>query len=439
MRRKESADSTKMSQHKANQNLTIEAAQPSIFKLDTDCWDNVFDLLSFENVYAFGKTCKAFQWVTGVYFQNNYGADFVNFTRHGIYIRGIRMNGLKKYAIKASFSRHTPNEELLYVGKNCKELKHVNFKFVTSNQFEIDAVRLALSNVEHLDLAYCEFDQNTWETFLECCPKLKRLKVVINRFFLLFPIRTYPTIQYLEIFANNAHNLLFKNNELTRFLENNLNIRSLAISFNLLWTNRNPILNSLISLEDLAIDLHRDINDNMINLLNNLYDRNFYKRLHLRCIRLQSPIQLFLLHKLRGLVTLYIACVKNTELPLLTGITELGINKQCGGIDIKFLAANYNQIRHLHLNIVDFTEILPFIRHSLTLKSVKIDEFNEKVLDVVKLNNERKKLQGARRVTMYVNDDVYLATKWSTPETILEFIEIRRQQSCNNLRPHSFW
>lgn len=426
-----------MSQQKVNHNQSTE--EPKYTELIDDCWSNVFDLLPLEDVHAFGQTCKAFQSLTGAYFQSDYKAVFVNFTNHGVYIRGKMMKGFDRYAIKASFSRDTPNQVMLDVGKNCKDLKHVDLNFVTSNQFEIDAVRLVLSNVERLDLTHCEFNENTWETILACCSKLKRLKVLINRHFIHFPIRTYSTVQHLEMLANNANNIFFRNNELMRFLENNPNIQSLAISFNLLLTNRKSTLTSMIHLEDLAIDLHRNINDNMISLLNELYDRNFYKKLHLRCTRVQFPMQLSLLHELRGLVTLYISCAENTKLPLLTDITELGISKQGGGININFLADNYNKLQHLLLDKVNFTEILPFIRHSLTLKSVEIYQYTKDMLDVVKLNNERKKLHGAQRITVYVNDDLYRATKWLTPVVTLEFIEIKRQQSYNNLRPHSFW
>lgn len=78
---------------KQNQNLLAAAGisgkpQLSIFKMIADCWYEVFDFLSMEDVHSFGQTCKAFQQIAGEYFQWKYGA--VTACCDGIYIGGKR-------------------------------------------------------------------------------------------------------------------------------------------------------------------------------------------------------------------------------------------------------------------------------------------------------------------------------------------------------------
>lgn len=53
------------------------------------------------------------------------------------------------------------------------------------------------------------------------------------------------------------------------------------------------------------------------------------------------------------------------------------------------------------------------------------------ILDVAALNEERKKLEGARKVTIYVIEDIYLRTKWSTHSINLNLVEIRRFESVD--------
>lgn len=55
---------------------------------------------------------------------------------------------------------------------------------------------------------------------------------------------------------------------------------------------------------------------------------------------------------------------------------------------------------------------------------------NWRILDLPALNRERAKLPGARKITIFVRDDVFLSTKWAMNGDInLSFIELRRSDS----------
>lgn len=60
------------------------------------------------------------------------------------------------------------------------------------------------------------------------------------------------------------------------------------------------------------------------------------------------------------------------------------------------------------------------------------DDFsNWRLLNLVALDKKRRKLPGARKITIFVRDDIFLATKWSTKygDINLKFIEMKRSDS----------
>ncbi|XP_055303149.1 uncharacterized protein LOC129568846 isoform X1 [Sitodiplosis mosellana] len=61
----------------------------------------------------------------------------------------------------------------------------------------------------------------------------------------------------------------------------------------------------------------------------------------------------------------------------------------------------------------------------------KKDTSDWRVLDLVAINKERAKLSGARKITIYVRDDIFLATKWTVRhgDINLSLIEMKRTDS----------
>ncbi|XP_055306372.1 uncharacterized protein LOC129570697 isoform X2 [Sitodiplosis mosellana] len=188
----------------------------------------------------------------------------------------------------------------------------------------------------------------------------------------------------------------------------------------------------------MAIDMNKDI-DTTIGFLNDLHEKGFFKRLHFRSER-NSTTSAKQLLSLPGLVTLYIYPIRNgnPEFPVLPNIKELGILNRVGThINTDAMATSFINLEQLFITGSD--DLMPFIRRSIKLKDVEIADFEGEVLDIAALNKDRKKLAGARKLTIYVNERVYLATKWATTDTSLELIELKRQTSRDIVRPHSFW
>ncbi|XP_055306370.1 uncharacterized protein LOC129570696 [Sitodiplosis mosellana] len=404
--------------------------QPSVFKLDTDCWDEVLDCLSLEDVNSFGQTCKAFQRVTGEYFQWKYVSASARCYEDGIYIDARRMNGFNEFVQKIWFWCDRLNSAFHYVETNCKaEIKQFGFSGVDLSQMEIKIIEKRLKKIDSVELRCCKFDEDIWRTFFESCTNLKRLRfwTHIGESF-AWPVRKQPTLEHLELCTKDS----LDSEKLKNFLDHCPNLRSLQVAANVLWDSRNLICDA--NVDDLAIDMTTDI-DTAIGCLNDLHEKGFYKRLHFRSERnVPSADQLL---SLPGLVTLYISPKENENpnFPVLPNIKELGIHNF---FVYKHITSLIN-LEQLFIKPVSSHDLLPFIRRSAKLKDVDLVVFQGKVLDIAALNKERKKLVGARKVNIYVNEDVYLATKWATTDTSLELIELKRRTSRDIVRPHSFW
>lgn len=76
------------------------------------------------------------------------------------------------------------------------------------------------------------------------------------------------------------------------------------------------------------------------------------------------------------------------------------------------------------------THSLPAHFYIVSISS-KIYLLQENVLDLSVLDKERKKLNGAQKITIYVHESVYLTT-----DINLEWIEIQRISSYKDKQPH---
>ena len=61
---------------------------PSIFKLNVDCFEKLFDYLGKEDVHAFGQTCKRMLRVAGHYYRQDMPGDIISC--HANYLAGFR-------------------------------------------------------------------------------------------------------------------------------------------------------------------------------------------------------------------------------------------------------------------------------------------------------------------------------------------------------------
>lgn len=74
-------------------------------------------------------------------------------------------------------------------------------------------------------------------------------------------------------------------------------------------------------------------------------------------------------------------------------------------------------LEKIHFNKASFDDILPFIRHSITMKQIIFDNlceethFQDEIIDAWALNEERKQLAGAHKIIIFIPQSIFLANK----------------------------
>lgn len=401
---------------------------PPVFKLFVHYWDDVFDWLSVEDVHSFGRTCKALQKVTGEYFKSKYPSFSVlcesNSYRNKL--RGIPdfMKFLPNYDVEDD-DEDEFNEHVI---STCKSLKHVSIFQKHLSTLFIKLLKPILPSLETLDIRECTIDVDIFENILKYCVNLKSL--IIEQ--IEIPFQKYPVLQHLFLGIDTRL-------DLNTFFTLNPTIRYLTTELSNIWN----MIDSNITLDDLTIEVLKHVDENVFIILNDLHNRGFYKRLHISVEREKWKPQFA---TLPGLNTLYVDDV--VVLPTISSLKELGIydlSAFCDrglNINIPDLCIN---LERLIIRETSADALMPFIRHSVNLKMIDINKFEGNVLNISALNKEREKLQGARKVMISVDEEVYLATKWASMQINFSLIGMQRIDSCKvkkgygNIRAYEYY
>ena len=214
--------------------------QPDVFKLDTDCWDEVFDCLSLKDVHSFGQTCKAFQRVVGEYFQWKYAAVNVNCSGN----EGSVDHGFIKFAKKIQVFREFSFEP------NFESVKQITICKIDL----ISSIKHALKKCE--TVIFCRFNMknvcSTYRFVYLIGVNMKRLEFVEC-------VSKFPRSNYYERYLSLEHfvsigSSIFESDQLANFLKETPNIRSIHIDVIDIWNSRYTIHKSNVKLDDLAID-----------------------------------------------------------------------------------------------------------------------------------------------------------------------------------------
>lgn len=397
--------------------------------MNTDCWNKIFDWLSVKDVISFGQTCNTFNWVAGNYFKWKYPAIIAWVDDIGIDIKRCDLTHFSQY-IQCVRCHSKFDEHFI---STCDSLKRMDLYNITLTRSNIKAIEKVLAKVEEIEMLNCIIEGHIYENFLKLCVNLKSLDIDRRNLIDCLP-QKYPALQRLSF--DPSIDQEFRNGELNTFFALNPNVRSLSMPEYGIRNNQRYFMESGIQLNDLTINWEFDLR--YMIMLSELQERGFFKRLHIYAYPSPPKDQLT---ALQGLVTLYTE--KNVDLPELPGLMELGFNADLtklreAGLKVMEIPSTCINLRRLVINETSFVDILPFIRQSKYLNEISIRTLEENQLNLLTLNNERKKLIGAQKVTIYVSEEVYFATKWSTMDTKLELIDMERTDSYEDKQPHNF-
>lgn len=428
----------------------IECAQnaessSAIFKLDVDCLHEILDYLSQNDIIAISQTCKRLQRVAGDFFRTNYIAKMARGENDGIYISSIKSNAICQYIQKISI-KGDQLKAYQFVGENCtSSIKYFRvYGALPDGGFEL--LKELLKTVEVFEFNECFIEGEFFENCLKYCQNIKTLSVtrsdrIRDKSIIIgsgneWLLQKFPKLQNFEL----TESYKLKTNELKVFFEQNPNIKNFSTDSRTLWENRSSFMDSNAKLEKLTVDVYQtktfDLNDHPISmidciyyLLYELYKRDFYRRLQFFMIFI-SPENVEKLISLHGIEMICGDVVRFDK--TLTHVNMISI--WCGDeiLNLNDLPSKLPNLEKAGFAKISFKNILPFIRQSPKLRKFKIKLFLDKDLvsiDLILLNKEREKLVGARNLIIYVEESIYLATKWKFGTTNFNLIELRRSHA----------
>lgn len=400
-----------------------------------------------ENVYAFGQSFERLQPIASVYILKNYSAVSVCCVNDETYMNGLKLNGFSRFIKKITIPMsRIDNNRLRYIETNYSQwLKQIHLiSVILPVDLKTASINRVFYNVEILEINKCTLNGDLYENLLEFCPNVKRLCLrysdsvtdMKNRWL----TQKYSNIEHLEW-------LKLKNempiDQLYGFFKRNSHIQSFATTASFLWNQRHSFPKNL-ELDNLAVMINyssRSLAYLVLDLLVAFEKSNFYKHLHLYIVGLDTSK--YLIHRLAQLNNLTNICIKNYDSRIsfvpLTNVKEVMINFCTNFTDLRPLAQDLSNIQRVYLWKAKLQHIVPFIRYSNKLQTIAIlssDDDNKDeqfTWSLRKLDEAREKLKRPRKVTIYVEEKIFLTIKWTTNNQTFKFIEIRRAESHDRL------
>lgn len=414
----------------------------TIYTLDAECFYKIFDWLSLEDVHSFGVTCKRFQKIAGLYFQQTYRSTELRGAFDGIYACSDvscngQVSGFNQWIEHVSiYGNRIADEEIdtfRYIKSNCNEsLKKIQLLDVAITKQTVKMIRKNLKKLEVLEIDSCTMNGKLHRDLLKYCPNLKSLSVRRYGGNIKWLKKVYPKLEHLEIYQ-----IGFKVDQLKKFFERNHSVRSFSVDANCLWQNEESIVGANVELDDLIVDIYGwEFRIESINsLLNRLHERGFYKRLHLYAPYTDQPTT-EQITCLPGLVKIYLSnyIAYAIFLPQLNHLKELSFRSCPEFFETEILASKFDSLERVFFEQANLDDIIPFVHRLAKLEKINVDHFKNEtklntILDLKAMNDEREKLFDAQKVTIFVEEKVYLDTKWALTDINLSLIELKRSES----------
>lgn len=403
--------------------------RPPYLALLVDCWAHIMDFLSFEDVLAMGQTCKAMHLLTGYYLRKNFSHRYFvvdetieYYTNYNSYTHSYNY---KQINVTSNFWQFIGgleiwgHSELKLDAKTFSSLTALHFYDYDFTETELQFFENVLMNVENVEITDSAIADGIVDQLVNCCPKLKRLIIsnceIIGATEHVWFSKNYPALEHLAY--EDAENIQI--DELKVFLEKHPKLKCFEIDARMLWANRDLLNETNIQLDVFGISFYFENGTvpviQIFDFAKTLYERGFYKVLRLKFIDYAiDDIDI------ATLTTVYASSG-------LINVQKLHIDSVKESADkLEFLAKNLMKLDFLTFNDATFDQILPFIRHSKCLKTIKICALSETFFDTFTLNEEREELENAVHTTIYLPDDVYLTEIGKSKNLNLKHVKILR-------------
>lgn len=202
---------------------------PCIFKVNIDCFEELFEWLSVKDLYALRQTCKRIKRVVDYYIKINYPR-----TLQTLYIESIQ---------KLEYFCGTENKGFELVNQ---------IEFLQPNPLtlaEIEGFKSILTQTEVVSIN-CSFAEiKLYDIFLTHCTRLKELLICGENVSIFMENgmewlhQRYPTLEHIGI--DEYDELSVECTDFETLLHRNPNIKQLSVSGSLIWLNRKFLCSSL--------------------------------------------------------------------------------------------------------------------------------------------------------------------------------------------------
>lgn len=423
---------------------------PPYLKLIADCWEHIFDYLSLADILLMGETCRRMNQMAGYYVREyypEYSFEFnddkirflkqTEFSSHSFYLRTEFYQYIRTLDIRGHLN--------YFLDANAFDaLKTLFFKSVsllTANQIQF--TRNVLKNIEDLHLQQCRITDEdvTIEQIIAYCPKLKYLNIfkceMTNAAIQSIFLQYCPSLEHFQ-YEESPCNEFLRIDELKTFLEKHLKLKHFECTYRFLWANRDLLIETKIQLDLLTIYFDTRVSltvpfDQFKEFLMRLYEQGIYKTLHLSLdlyvIGISTEDLTNALSTLPALQIMHVSTSSMIDLSRLINLKELGI-EYCD-TDMEIIAKSLTKLERLIIRQCSVDHILPFIRHTKRLKSIKVNYLGNNVLDLFAMNEERKMLENAEKITISVEERVYLPAQWKSRNLNLSLVKMVREYSGN--------
>lgn len=433
---------------KSSRSQLNDGTSAPILRLNIDCCEEVFDYLPLADLYALGQTCRSMRKVVGEYFKETYASvDIQLADKNSIQVWPqavfrddfVKMENFNEFAPKLTINVNQND----YHDMNIDEFTSLNQLYFTNGKItdaNMTNFRKKLANIEMLNLECSEIDE-PYGSVLKYCKRLKHLSIHTHEK-LINPRtnwlrRHYPMLEHLELKCNP----LYRNDGFYGFLERHSTIKTFITNANFLWSHRSHFQNSIAKIDLFEFEYSDHADADFWSVLKQMHANGFYKRLHFRVYTIDDEMA----KQIASIPAIEMLSVgtfgKQIPLPHFDNLKKLHISICHSPYNAEILAKVFTNLEEVFIGHAPYDFVMAFIKNSPKLAKFKIEvipnldetsdeehPFNGGNLDLVKLNNERRQLNGARKIVIYVPDNIFIPTKRATKngETCMNYIAIRR-------------
>lgn len=321
----------------------------------------------------------------------------------------------------------------------------------------VDRMKEALGKVQVLNFRGCVLNEKFPE-IIEMSPNLRSLIIDGCKIEYNWLNRNYQTLEYFEFIPCGWKSEFTV--EIPIFLQLNPNIRKFSTNFDCFCEIRDSLMNAIdIKLDDFFLNINSHYAHSLASiccLLNELYERKFYKRLRLYyggCNGFADSETMKQFGTITGLVRLWPDFYADAGIPIygLEHIEEFGLEYSNKTIGLNLMPNKFINLKYIDFLHARIDDIEPFIVESVRLTTIRIteliddnpyteewmrqwhdndDTFGYGIFDLKGLNDLREKLPEAQKITLFVGEEsVYLATKSAMKGTDFNLIRIKRDFS----------